>query len=137
MQGIFFDETHNQYELGIAHFLDTAHAAVRSAAEFGLQSMVSWFSHFSSTPHLLVRMGYSGKPRKTIRIRIGTWNPSRYFGFLRRLFSAIAFSGRKEPWRSPRRSNATNQSGSFGYLQDFTTQSQTRLQMRFLHFCTA
>jgi Spherulation-specific family 4 len=44
MQGIFFDETPSQYEPSIAQFLDTAHAAVRSAAGFGSQGMVSFFS---------------------------------------------------------------------------------------------
>jgi hypothetical protein len=41
MQGIFFDETPSQYEPSIAHFMDTSHAAVRSAAGFGSQCMVS------------------------------------------------------------------------------------------------
>jgi len=42
VQGIFFDETPSQYEPSIAEFLETAHAAVRSAAGFGSQGMVSF-----------------------------------------------------------------------------------------------
>jgi len=51
MRGIFFDETPSQYEPRIAQFLGTAHAAVRSAAGFGSQCLVSYFFFSPSTLH--------------------------------------------------------------------------------------
>lgn len=93
MQGIFFDETPSQYEPSIAHFLDTAHAAVRSAADFGSQCMVSWFFSFPLRRIFSSdgRRGIRGKFRKSVRIRMGTKNLSGYFGSLQGCFLMIAF----------------------------------------------